>query len=105
MCSYHGFMPYRYRRFHYNGPIDFDEHIIKVWIPEHRSLVPDRWVLDSNIRYAIWEWKSRNDFSVVFTAFEGNRPVKVLVKAEVRRKMQGPIAGIRVYYAHCLGRR
>ena len=96
-------MVFRYRKFYYNGPIDFDDRVLRVWIPEHRSLVPDRWFLESNVRYAIWDWESRNRISVMFTAFEGNKPVRVVVKARVRRK-DGAIAGICIYHAHCLRR-
>jgi hypothetical protein len=94
-------MPYRYRRFYYNGPIEFEDWIIEVWIPRHRSFAIGRQWLESNIRYADWKWHLRQqEIWIEFKAFEGTKVVPVIAKARVYRTATGGIAKIRVRYVH-----
>lgn len=95
----HSFMPFRYRPFYYDGPIDIEDWILRVWIPRHRSLGADRGWLESNLRYSRWIWISRSEIRVDFAAFEGPRIVDVIVKARVHR-VNRQISKISVYYIH-----
>lgn len=92
-------MPYRYRRFHFNGPITVTDWVADTWIPRHRALGIDLEYIKSQFRYGDWgHFGDRVQLRLKIQ--QGTQLVNVILGAAVHRRANGAISEVEVDYAH-----
>jgi hypothetical protein len=92
-------MPYRYRRFYYNGPITIVDWILDTWIPRHRDLVIDAQYIKSQFQYGDWGHFG-NRVQLRLKIPQGTQVVNVIFGAAVHRNADETISELEVDYAH-----